>query len=138
MTLQNLQIFLQLILCLVSYKTKFIPHHTNFISHQFIPQCFLVNADSESMCEVFDYVHDLSRKWFHLGLSLGLRYPTLKNIEASHHHDVGDHMTDIIKSWLDGKGVRGPPSWKSLAQALNCPLVRENQLAQKIRAEHCI
>ena len=90
----------------------------------------------ESLREVAEYVGDLNHKWFHLGLSLGLRYSTLKNIEASHHHDVGDHMTDNIKSWLDGKGVRGPPSWRSLALALDCPLVRGRQVAHRIEREH--
>ena len=98
--------------------------------------------DAGSVREVAGYVQDLSHKWFHLGLSLGLRYPTLKNIEASHHHDVGDHMTDTLLKWLRGAdqeatgGVRGPPSWRSLALALDCPLVKESQVARKIQRNH--
>ena len=98
----------------------------------------------DSVREVAAYVQDLSHKWFHLGLSLGLRYPTLKNIEASHHHDVGDHMTNMLLKWLKGvdlettRKVRGPPSWKSLALALKCPLVREFQVAKRIQREHQI
>ena len=93
---------------------------------------FFSHTAPNSMKKIAEHIRDLNHKWFHLGLSLGLRYPTLKNIEASHHHDVGDHMTDIIKSWLDGKGVRGPPSLRSLAQALDCPLVREYAVARKV------
>ena len=94
------------------------------------------------MREVKEYVHDLEHKWFHLGLSLGLRYPTLKNIEASHHQDIGDRMTDMLVKWLNGvdlettKGVSGPRSWRSLALALDCPLVRERTVADKIQREH--
>jgi hypothetical protein len=98
--------------------------------------------DAGSVREVTGYVQDLSHKWFHLGLSLGLRYPTLKNIGASHHHDVGDHMTDMLLKWLRGadrtERVRGPPSWRSLALALNCPLVRESQVARNIQGNHTI
>ena len=90
------------------------------------------------------YVHDLEHKWFHLGLSLGLRYPTLRKIEASHHQDVGDYMTDILVKWLNGvdlettKGVSGPRSWRSLSLALDCPLVRERTVANKIQRENQI
>ena len=89
---------------------------------------------------VVELTQDLNHKWFHLGLSLGLRYPTLKSIEASHHHDVGDHMTDMLHKWLKGIGqkTRGPPSWRSLAHALDCPLVREHVVARKIKQEYQI
>jgi hypothetical protein len=99
-------------------------------------------ADSDSMAEVACYVHDLNRKWFHLGLALGLRYPTLKNIEATYQSDVGDYMMNMLLKWLKGidrettERLRGPPSWKSLAQALDCPLVSENQVARKIEMNH--
>jgi hypothetical protein len=88
------------------------------------------------------YLTVLNSKWFHIGLSLGLCYSTLKNIEASHHHDVGDHMTNTLKKWLKGvdlettKRLRGPPSWRSLAQALDSPLVRGRQVSRKIQREH--
>ena len=93
---------------------------------------------SESLSAVWKCVNVLKRKWFHLGLSLGLCYHTLKNIEASHHDDVGDHMIDMLRKWLKGvdlettKGVRGQPSWRSLAQALDCPLVREGHVARQV------
>lgn len=87
-----------------------------------------------------EYMHDLNHKWFHLGLSLGLRYPTLKNIEASPHHcDIGDYMKDTLLKWLEGvdlettMAVRGPHSWRSLALALDCPLVKESKLACRMQ-----
>jgi hypothetical protein len=100
-------------------------------------------AAQYSLCEIAEYVHDLSYKWFHLGLSLGLRYHTLKNIEAS-HHDVGERMTDMLLKWLRGaglettKGVRDPPSWRSLAKALDSSLVNVHHVACKIMKEHTV
>ena len=91
----------------------------------------------ESLGEVVEKVQDLNHKWFPLGLSLGLRYSTLKKIEASPlHYDVGDHMTDMVLKWLKDSITEVPPSWQSLAQALNSPLVKENQLARKIQKDH--
>ena len=82
-----------------------------------------------------EYVHGFSDKWFHLGLSLGLQYHTLKHIEASGHNaDVGDHMMSMLQEWLNGAGSL--PNWGSLAVALESPLVREGEAAQKIRSEH--
>ena len=80
-------------------------------------------------------------KWFHLGLSLGLHYSTLKDIEASHFLGVENHMTNVLQKWLneiDRVSERGPPSWRSLALALDCPLVREHQVARSIQDEHQI
>ena len=90
-------------------------------------------AGADSIREVAEYVLDLKRKWFHLGLSLGLHYFTLKDIEAS---NVEDHMTKMLAYWLDNKGVKGSPSWMSLAQALSSPLVKGSKEAHKILTEH--
>jgi hypothetical protein len=104
----------------------------------------MCNAAQDSFIKIVEYVHDLSYKWFHLGLSLGLHYHTLKNIEASHHHDVGEHMTDMLLKWLRGtglettEGVKYPPSWRSLARALGSPLVNMHHMACKIMKEHPI
>ena len=105
-----------------------------------------LHIDPDCVREVKEYVHVLNHKWFHLGLSLGLHYSTLKNIETSHYQDVGDHMTDMLAKWLNGvdlettidKGVSGPRSWRSLALALDCPLVRERTAALKIQEQHQI
>jgi len=88
------------------------------------------------------YLLNLNHKWFHLGLSLGLGYHTLKNI---HYNVDGDHMTNMLQKWLRGvdletttEGVRGALSWRALALALDSPLVREGQVACKIKKEHNI
>ena len=103
---------------------------------------------SDSLGDIAAYVHDVNHKWFHLGLSLGLRYPTLKNIEASHSHQgVEGHMTNVLQRWLRGVAIentviassgctRGFPSWRALALALDSPLVKERQAACKIQSDH--
>ena len=78
-------------------------------------------------------------KWFHLGLSLELQYSTLKNIEFYCRQHEENYMTNMLQKWLNGVDCvseRGPPSWRSLALALDCPLVREHQVARSIRDDH--
>ena len=90
--------------------------------------------DSNSLNHVKYVLSSSNKMWFHLGLSLGLSYPTLTNIEANHHYDIGDHMTDMLKEWLNG--IIHPPSWRSLAIALDCPLVREHHIALDIKSKY--
>ena len=78
--------------------------------------------------EVLEYVNSLTHKWFHLGLSLRLSYATLKGIG----HDIQrDHMTVMIQKWLGVTGER-KPTWRYLALALHCPLVKEKDVAYQI------
>lgn len=96
-----------------------------------------VLTDSDALKPVTECVADLNHKWFHLGISLGMRYHILKNIEASsHHNDVRNHMTNMLQEWL--KHVGGPPSWRALALALESPLVKERPVARKVLREHQI
>ena len=98
------------------------------------------NIDPNSVSETLNYIHTLMYKWFHLGLSLGLHYSTLKCIEASHHLGV-ENQINVLQKWLnevDYVSERGPPSWRSLALALDCPLVREHQVACSIQDERQI
>ena len=86
------------------------------------------------MSDVLNDVKDLTYKWFHFGLSLGLDYTTLMEIKASQHYEVKDLMVTMLNKWLKEKGNR--PSWRSLAIALSCPLVQECRLAETIENEH--
>ena len=40
-------------------------------------------------------------RWFILGLRLGLLYPTLKDIEASHRNDTERCLIDCLAKWLE-------------------------------------
>ena len=120
-------------------KMYHMPCSNDFILIKFIHYS---NIDPNSVLGILNYyVHTLKHKWFHLGLSLGLHYSTLKCIEASHHLGIDNHITNVLHKWLnevDCVSERGPPCWRSLALALDCPLVCECQVARSIRDEHQI
>jgi hypothetical protein len=98
----------------------------------------IINHIIESLRDIAEYVRDSYHKWFHLGLSLGIRYATLKEIECTPgHHQLEDYALDMLQKWLRSAHLEtGPPSCRSLAQALDCPLVREHKQAQKIQYDH--
>ena len=53
-------------------------------------------------------------EWFSLGIRLGVKHSTLRDIEAD-HRDVQRRKTEMLHAWLQS-GPRNP--WKKLATAL--------------------
>ena len=77
--------------------------------------------------------HDFS--WFHLGLTLGLFYSTLKTIQRMNRENFSECLGDTLVGWLrkiDGVYREGKPSWRTLARALVHPLVNQRSLAEEI------
>ena len=58
-------------------------------------------------------------KWFEFGLNLGLLYPTLEAIEATHRGNTSRCLMECLTKWLSkaNKNVR-PLTWQSLAIAI--------------------
>ena len=60
-------------------------------------------------------------RWKHLGLALGLLYPTLERIEQEHRRDIEECKTVMLATWLlqqDNVIKIGAPSWAVLRKAL--------------------
>ena len=73
------------------------------------------------------------RRWFKLGLLLGILQPTLAKIEADHRNDVARCLQECMTCWLrrvDKVDERGRPSWDVLASALK--KMEENFVAENI------
>ena len=76
----------------------------------------------------------VAARWRDIGLALRISDPQLKTIEASDKSDVKDHLTDMLRLWLDKSydaEKYGAPSWKTLREAVknqaggDCPAVAE-------------
>ena len=67
--------------------------------------------------------------WYPLGVQLGLRPPTLREILNNYPHDTQRFRQEVLHIW-----IRNAPeaSWKSLAQAVQA-IGRYESLAQKLR-----
>ena len=73
------------------------------------------------------------RRWFKLGLLLGILQPTLAKIEADHRNDVARCLQECMTCWLrrvDKVDEKGRPSWDVLVSALK--KMEENYVAENI------
>ena len=71
-------------------------------------------------------------KWFNLGLALGLREPSLREIQS--HHSSADHKREMLTKWLNQ--VDGClPSWRGLIDSLRSPTVQAYALASRLERD---
>ncbi len=77
-------------------------------------------------------------EWDDLGEVLGLPHDEIKSIEVNYPKDVKKCLKEVIRKWLEEKGS-GPPSWKSLCEALrHPPLIEREDVASKIEKKYVI
>ena len=84
------------------------------------------------MSDVLKVVGDVTN-WKKLGLALGLRYPTLTDIETYRLNRPSDCMMDMLSAWLQQKDnvcQKAIPSWSVLQDALQ--EIGEKELADSI------
>lgn len=75
-------------------------------------------------------------RWFILGLRLGLLYPTLKDIEASHRNDAERCLIDCLAKWLERVDMvdkYGDTTFETLVFALK--ELGEDTIAAKISSK---
>ena len=78
--------------------------------------------------EVRELLFSVRRKWYDIGVELGLGVNELDNIKAA-STDHGECLTEMIKLWL--KSINPLPTWKALGHALKAGPVAEVGLAKK-------
>ena len=78
--------------------------------------------------EVRELLYPVRRKWYDIGLELGLKVDELDNIQAA-STDHGECLIKMIKMWL--KSIDPMPSWKALGDVLKKDTINEVTLAGK-------
>ena len=81
----------------------------------------------QSLREVLNLLHRVRRKWYSIGIQLGLNIEKLDTIRARYSSDFDEGLTQMIKLWL--KSTDPHPTWKDLADALKADPVDEEQLS---------
>lgn len=74
--------------------------------------------------------------WKNIGIELDIDLGTLNAIEKHRKGDPDECLLDMLNMWL--KQVDPPPSWESLAEALESVSIGEDHLAQQIRDKYCL
>ena len=89
--------------------------------------------------DILQHLGCLGHTWFYLGLSLGVPYNALKNIECN-EREVEGRMIAMLARWLQDRHVHGSgvASWRSLAMALDGCLVGERKIAQQIKDKYSL
>ena len=100
----------------------------------FVAHLSLIRAAIGDLVEVTDYLLGLQNiDIYHLGLTLGLNQPHLKEMKNSEMF-----RDDVIAAWLkkeDQVLKRGIPTWKNLAKALRDPRMNQAGIATQIETD---
>ena len=81
--------------------------------------------------EVMELLVDVKKEWYSLGLALGLRDPTLKEIKQN-EDDIGDRKREMVSEWLN-QVDNCKPTYPSLEVALRNSTVKCNAIAENVR-----
>ena len=82
----------------------------------------------DGLREVRGLLYPVRRKWYDIGIELGLKIGELDNIKAA-YSDHGECLTEMLKLWL--KSTNPPPTWKAVGKCLESAPVHEMELAKK-------
>ena len=87
--------------------------------------------------EVRALLYPVRRKWYDIGIELGLNIDELDTIKAKHSHSdefLKESLTDImVKMWL--KFIKPLLTWRALGDVLKAEYVDEAGLAEKGMSE---
>ena len=76
-------------------------------------------------------LHQVSHKWFSLGVQLQIPFATLISIELDNNHQTSKCLLEMLTVWL--QRINPSPTWSVLIEALESPFVDERLLAQQLR-----
>ena len=77
-------------------------------------------------------LHHISSRWYDLGVQLRIDVGDLDNIKKN-NPVVNECLREMLKIWL--KQVAPYPTWNALINVLKCPVINEQQLANKLQTK---
>ena len=80
------------------------------------------------------FLYEAKRKWYNIGLELGVEDSMLDEIQARHGTDYDACLREMLQIWL--RFYPNKPTWGLLADALREQAVAENELADKGMCVH--
>ena len=94
--------------------------------------CPVFYTDTCTVKTLLEELEDISdSEWFNLGIKLGVKDSTLRDIEANHSGNVWRCKREMLRAWLQS-GPTNP--WMQLATILEC--MGNKVLTQKIREKY--
>ena len=101
-------------------------------------KCIFI-GEEKCLRHILKHLQRLDHTWFYLGLSLGVPYDAVKNIE-SNEREVERRMMNMLARWMQDRHVHGSgvASWRSLAIAFDGCLVGKRKIAQQIKDKYSL
>ena len=87
----------------------------------------LILSDLQS---VYEKLIQAAGNWLDLGLALGLRHGTLKDIKDEYHRNK-----DCLREMIAARLKTGPLTYSEICQSLKSPTVGRNDVAEAIEEE---
>ena len=88
----------------------------------------------DDLATVKRFLFEAKRKWYNIGLELGVKDSMLDEIKAGHGTDYDACLREMLQIWL--RFYPNKPTWDRLADALGEQAVAENELADKGMCVH--
>ena len=96
---------------------------------------YLTQSTSD-LVTVKRFLYDVRRKWYNIGLELGVEHNKLDEIQDKHGTDYDACLREMLKIWL--KFYPNKPTWGHLADALKEQAIDEKELADEGMVAYCI
>lgn len=84
---------------------------------------------SHDLATVKRFLYNVRRKWYNIGLELGVEHNKLDEIQDTHRTDYDTCVREMLKIWL--KFYPEKPTWGQLADALKQRAIDERELADE-------
>ena len=82
------------------------------------------------------FLYDVRRKWYNIGLELGVEHDKLDIIQDKNGTDYDACLREMLKIWL--KFYPNKPTWGQVADALMERAIDEKELADEGMVAYCI
>ena len=79
-------------------------------------------------------LHQVSHKWYTLGVQLQIPISTLKRIEEE-KSAMDECLLEMLVIWFES--TNPPPTWNILTEALESSPVGKKRLAKELRSKYC-
>ena len=94
----------------------------------------LTEDDIRSICEK---LKSASKDWFNLGLTLGVKFTDLKDIEDKYRNNKRC-LTEMVGKRLEVTDPEHPMTWPYICECLRSPTVERNDVAEGIEGKMLI
>ena len=85
-----------------------------------------------SFYDVLNALVPIDAKWYEIGLGLEIATNLLEGLQQGHQSNALK-LTSVLTKWIELNGEATPVTWETIIDVVKGPLVKNNDLAMKIK-----